>query len=591
MSLRDDLNAILDGADARAQELQATAAVQATTISQQETQLAEQANALVDAEQARGLLQATVDSQAAALREQEATREALSADLVKAQADLAAALANYPDVTALTAERDQARADLAASAAKVTSLTASLATVTADRDARLVRIAELGQIRDDLLAKVASREQTIRDLRAQIATLTGGTTTPSTPTAPSEPLAQPAGTTSVATLSGATLSAKNASLGTATSVFLPEGTYSDRDFRRPANSPTFGHFLHMFSGMYGAGRTKTKITLDPGSLNFTNTTDAEKRLRPRIEAIVEPNTIPYYLMRVDRASVLQDLTIEGTPQGIDPLTGVEYSYHGLMFYGTQDPTLRRVVIRHIPGSKGVPPNETFPLYFYRVKGIVTMEDLFLDGDGVASSGVSGQPEPGVPLGVRMNRVKIVGGPNGAGWTSFNREFSLGIRIVDLDTDGSLVGANFENVVVSGGNAAGNLKQGEGIRIVRPRHVNPSGYRSTEPTWKRAYHHLALDASTLGGTNGKSVPGVSNRVDVYDPVLAAGERYKVCISDGYGYQDVPKGGQAQRGSDVHVWTGGRWEGDPLTDEARYVGGVERPDLIEFTRSTGAGLPST
>jgi hypothetical protein len=90
--------------------------------------------------------------------------------------------------------------------------------------------------------------------------------------------------------------------------------------------------------------------------------------------------------------------------------------------------------------------------------------------------------------------------------------------------------------------------------------------------------------------------VSNRVDIYDQLpegksVSTTNPFGVTISKTYGYPKsgslVAWGPQAQRGADVHLWVGGTWvETDPATGAGKYVGGQERPDLIQWTRTQGA-----
>lgn len=354
---------------------------------------------------------------------------------------------------------------------------------------------------------------------------------------------------SASTLPGATLTKKMDSLPAGKALSLPAVVYADRDCIRPSNYPVYDYFLAKPSAIVGSGPGRSVLSLPANSLTQGYV---------KLDTIKEPNTNPYYVLRVDKAIQLSDFTVLGSYQGTSTVTKKPYSYHGIQLYQSANPTLRRLRIKDIPGSRGVPPDETFAVFGYKITGRFTCEDLLIDNSTAleGSSGIS--CSAGGVLDVVLRRIQIKGRPNGSGWTSFNSNYHSFVAD-DFATDGSLCGLNFEQINVNGGARAHNVKD-SGIVIRRLDVRNPSD-RSYKPG---VYAHLSIDSSKAAG-------GVSNRVDVHDPVgVSIGNPLGVTISATYGYADVPAGPQAQRGADVHLW----------------FGNTERRDLIKWLKTPGA-----
>lgn len=356
------------------------------------------------------------------------------------------------------------------------------------------------------------------------------------------------GLTSISALGAGTLNKRMDLLPAGNGITLPPGAVSDPDMNYPPNYPVYCFYLAKPTKILGSGRDVSVLEVRAESL-----TQAYRKL----DDIVEPDTNPYRVVRVDKASLVQDLTIRGTFQGMSAKTSAPYSFHGLQFFATQDPTLRNVRLQDVSGSRGVPPDETFSVEAYRCSGTFTLDDVIIDGPTLqGSSGVTVNNTP-APLGVIMRRVSMTGHPNGSLWTTFNTKLSSFLA-EDCSADGATCGFNFEHVTVNGGAPAHNEKDA-GIVLVRPDIRNPS-----DKFYPGAYSHLAIDASAAGG-------GVSNRVDIHDPVgVSTSNPFGVTISAGYGYANVPSGTQAQRGADVHLW----------------IGETERSDLLYFRRTHGA-----
>jgi hypothetical protein len=353
------------------------------------------------------------------------------------------------------------------------------------------------------------------------------------------------GLTSVTKLGTGTLNKRMDQLAAGNGITLPPGVISDPDCNYPTNYPVYCYYLAKPTSVTGSSTSASVLEVRAGSLTQTY---------QKIDSIATPGTNPYRVMRVDKAAV-SDLTIRGTNQGTSAKTGKPYSYHGLQFYGTVNPTIRRCRVTDIPGSAGVPPDETFSVEAYRCSGLFTVEDVLVDGptlEGASAVTVNGT---GGPLGVLLRRLTVAGHPNGSAWTTYNTALTSW-RAEDVRTDGSMVGFNFEQTVVNGGSKAKDA----GIVIVRPDIRNPSNRQ-----YPGAYSHLSIEASSAAAS------GVSNRVDVYDPVgISTGNPFGVTISAKYGFGAVPSGPQAQRGADIHLW----------------VNGAERPDLILWRRTKGA-----
>lgn len=364
-------------------------------------------------------------------------------------------------------------------------------------------------------------------------------------TAPVEPTG--ADLVSVRSLGTGPLAKRMDLLAAGKGITLPPGVFSDPDMNYPPVYPVYGYYLAKPTKVLGSGVDVSVLEVKPSSLTQTYV---------KLDTLVEPAPNPYRIVRFDAAQLVQDLTIRGTLQGTSAKSGKPYSYHGVQFFQTVNPTLRRVHLQDVPGSQGVPPDETFSLEAYRCTGLFTVEDVLIDGPNLpGSSGVTVNGTPGA-LGVLLRRVTMRGHPNGSGWTTFNTKLTSW-RAEDFVVDGALCGMNFEHVNVNGGAGVNNAKD-SGIVIVRPDIRNP-----VKPTW---YTHLGIDASGAAGAG-----GVSNRVDIYDPVgISAANPYGVTISAGYGYASVPSGPQKQRGADIHLW----------------VNGVERRDLIRWIRTQGA-----
>jgi hypothetical protein len=351
------------------------------------------------------------------------------------------------------------------------------------------------------------------------------------------------GLTSVSKLGTGTLNKRMDLLPAGNGITLPPGTISDPDCNYPPNYAVYCYYLAKPTAVIGSGADVSALEMKQGSLTQTYA---------KIDGITTTN--PYRLVRVDKA-VVSDLTIRGTNQGTSAKTGKPYSYHGLQFYQSTNPTIRRCRISDVPGSAGVPPDETFSIEAYRCSGLFTVEDVVVDGPTMEGSSAVTVNGTSGPLGVLLRRVKVSGHPNGSGWTTFNTAFTSW-RADDVQTDGSLCGFNFEQVTVNGG-AKVNNAQDSGIVIVRPDIRNPSNRIA-------GYSHLSIDSSAAAG-------GVSNRVDIHDPIgVTTGHPFGVTIDATYGYGSVVKGPQAQRGADIHLW----------------VAGVERPDLIAWLRTKGA-----
>lgn len=364
------------------------------------------------------------------------------------------------------------------------------------------------------------------------------------------PTAEPAGPNimSASTLAGVTLTDKMNALAAGRELSLPPMTYADPDCNRPTNYPVYDYFLAKPAAIHGSGVDKSVLSLPADSL-----TQGYRRL----DAIVEPNTNPYYVMRVDAAAVLEDFTVLGANQGTSANTGKPYSYHGIQLYGTANPTLRRLRIKDVPGSRGVPPDETFAVYGYKITGGFTCEDLVIECSPALEGSSAISCQAGGVLDVVLRRIQVKGRPNGSGWTCFHAAFRS-FLVEDFAVDGSLCGLNFEQVVVNGGAAVNNAKD-SGIVINRLDVRNPSNRVA-------GYKHLSIESSKAAG-------GVSNRVDIHDPVgVNSTNPLGVTISANYGYANVAYGPQAQRGADIHLW----------------MGSTERNDLIKWMRTAGAPI---
>lgn len=366
------------------------------------------------------------------------------------------------------------------------------------------------------------------------------------------PASEPTGANivSITTLGTGDMTKKMDMLAAGKELSLPAGTFSDPDFNRPANYPVYCVYWGAKpAAVHGSGADKTIIQATPNSL-----TQGYKKL----DTIVTPDTNPYRVLRVDKATVVEDVQIKGTMQGTSAKTGKPYSYHGIQFFGTVNPTIRRCKVPDIPGCAGVPPDETFSIEAYKCSGTFSVEDCILDAPSMEGSSAVTINGTGGALGVSLKRIRVTGHPNGSGWTTFNVSLTSFLA-EDFYTDGSLCGLNFEQVIVNGGAKVNNAKD-SGIVITRQETKNPSDH-SYKPG---VYSHLAIDSSTAGG-------GVSNRIDIHDPIgIDANNPYGITISASYGFASVPSGPQAQRGADIHLW----------------MGNTERNDLILWRRTSGA-----
>jgi hypothetical protein len=349
-----------------------------------------------------------------------------------------------------------------------------------------------------------------------------------------------AGLTSISKLGTGTLNKRMDMLPAGNGITLPPGVVSDPDMAYPPVYPVYGYFLAKPTSVLGSGQDVSVLQVKPSSLTQSY---------QKIDAITEPNPNPYRVVRFDRAALVQDLTIRGTFQGTSSKTGKVYGYHGVQFYETVNPTIRRVRISDIAGTGGVPPWETFSLEAYRCTGTFLVEDVLIDAPTLpCSAGVTVNATPS-PLAVVMRRVKVLGHTYGGAWTTFNTQLSRFLA-EDWTVDGCVAGFNFEQVNVGGGSKVNNA-EGAGIVIRRP------------DIRRVSFSHLTIDASVNGG--------VSNRVDIYDPVgITPSNPFGVVISATYGYANVPPGPNVQRGADIHLW----------------MQGVERPDLIRWIRTKGA-----
>jgi hypothetical protein len=363
--------------------------------------------------------------------------------------------------------------------------------------------------------------------------------------------AEPAGPgiVSASSLPGATLTKKMDSLSAGFALSLPPVTYADRDCNRPANWPVYDYFLAKPVAILGSGRGSSVLSLPANSLTQGYV---------KLDTIKEPQTNPYHVLRVDKAATLADFMVAGSYQGVSAVTGKPYSYHGIQLYQTASPTLRRLRIKNIPGSRSVPPDETFAVYGYRVTGRFTCEDLLIDNAAALEGSSAISCSAGGVLDVVLRRVAVKGRPNGSGWTSFDSTYRSFLA-ESFATDGSLCGLNFEQINVNGGAKVHNAKD-SGI-VIRKLDVRNPSERSYKPG---VYRHLSIESSKTAG-------GVSNRVDIHDPVgVTASNPLGVTISASYGYAGVPTGPQAQRGADIHLW----------------FGNTERRDLIHWLKTSGA-----
>jgi hypothetical protein len=357
------------------------------------------------------------------------------------------------------------------------------------------------------------------------------------------------GIVSAASLPGATLTRKMDFLPAGAKLSLPVKTWADRDCIRPVNFPVYDYFLAKPTAILGSGRDLSILLLPSRSLTQGYV---------RLDTIKEPHTNPYYVLRVDKAALLSDFTVQGSYQGTSAVTGKPYSFHGVQLYQTVSPTLRRLHIKDIPGSRSVPPDETFGIFGYRVTGRFTCEDLLIDNIAALEGSSAISCSAGGVLDVVLRRIKVRGRPNGSGWTCFNSVYHSFLA-EDFATDGSLVGLNFEQIKVNGGARVNNAKD-SGIVLRRLDVRNPSnrGFKAG------VYRHLSIESSKAAG-------GVSNRIDIHDPVgVSAANPFAITISSSYGYPGVPAGPQAQRGADIHLW----------------IGTTQRNDLIRWTRTSGA-----
>ncbi|WP_375426004.1 hypothetical protein [uncultured Friedmanniella sp.] len=360
-----------------------------------------------------------------------------------------------------------------------------------------------------------------------------------------EPAVEPtgAGLISATKLAGATLTDKADRLAAGQGLTLPPGIFSAPDFGRPAEIyPAYCHFLAKPAKVLGSGRDVTTLQIDP--VSFTQPLHAFDPVKYPLLETLPDNTSNnfYYLARFDKASEVAGITFLGTDQQVNPKTGRPYFFNGISLYGPQARHLHDCSIVGMPGGKSIPPDETFALQAYKVAGEFRLTDVLVDGLGKGSSAITwttGDPN----LDVVYDRVTVRGCPNGSGFTQFNQT-CRSITFTDVAVDGCTGGANFEQI-----------RAANGIKFVRPDIRNSRG-SSGGPAY-----HLSIESNAY-----------SNRVDIYDPVgITPANRWKVRISLTYGYSIfVPQGPQAQRGADIHLW----------------VGGVERPDLIEWVRTKGA-----
>jgi hypothetical protein len=322
--------------------------------------------------------------------------------------------------------------------------------------------------------------------------------------------------------------------------------FKDPDCNRPGNYPVYDYYL-------GGKPTSLQGTSADDSILELPANSLSQGYRS-LDTINTPDTNPYYIVRTDNAKLIQDLTVKGNTQGTSPKNGKPYSFHGWQLYGTTDPTLRRVRFIDISGSEGVPPNETFAVFGYNITGTYTVEDCEFLGKTLEGASAISCMAKGT-LKVILRRIKVQNYPNGSGWTIFNTTISSFLA-EDFATDNAMSGLNFEQLNVNGGAKVNNAVD-SGVVLNRLDIRNPSGRIS-------GYSHISVDSSQAGS-------GVSNRFDIHDPIgITESNKFGVCISNGYGFANVPKGPQAQRGADIHLW----------------MGNTERNDLLWFTRTSGA-----
>jgi hypothetical protein len=286
-------------------------------------------------------------------------------------------------------------------------------------------------------------------------------TNPPNLTAPS---AEPTGTNivSASTLAGATLTDKMNALAGGKELSLPTKVYADRDCNRPSNYAVYDYFLAKPAAIHGSGADKSVLSLPANSLSQTY---------KKIDSIVEPDTNPYYLLRVDGAKVVENIGVKGSDQGTSPVKGKKYSFHGIQLYQTVNPTLKKLHITDISGPDPVPPNETFAVFGYNISGTYTCEDILIDAPTLpGSSGISCMAKG--TLAVILKRIKVTGHPNGNGWTIFNSDaeqvLRRGLRHRRVDVGAQLRAGQ------RGWWGQGEQRQGLRHRAGQARHPQPLG---------------------------------------------------------------------------------------------------------------------
>lgn len=182
------------------------------------------------------------------------------------------------------------------------------------------------------------------------------------------------------TLTGSTPSARINSMPTGDQATFLDGTVQFSDFA-DANG-TMGIYcgLNVY-GLRGSDTAGTVLQMAPNT-----STQAAK-----VPAQTTGQTNPLYLLRIggnsttQRAPIVSDLTLQGTPQG--------HLYNGLYFYHATGGLVARVRIAGIPGHASIQPDETFGGNDYDGVGntwdTVEFDGHAQDGTLVGASGFGG----------------------------------------------------------------------------------------------------------------------------------------------------------------------------------------------------------
>lgn len=175
-------------------------------------------------------------------------------------------------------------------------------------------------------------------------------------------------------LAGATIFDRIDAAG-ANTVSVPPGTYVVPGFT--SDPFVTAHQANPSAGLIGAGSDQTIITIAAQSSSGATYSAASGISNPYEIARIYGN---------GGGGLIQDFTVQGTPQTIPNTgTGGGNNTYGGITLKANNWVIKRVKILGIPGNFRAPPGETFGLSLFQVYGLVVMQDVEIDGQGVAAS--------------------------------------------------------------------------------------------------------------------------------------------------------------------------------------------------------------